>query len=125
MTPMWSIAGTLDVHPVAERGDLLAEVVAEAVATLDAETVARIGVTEIDSELADTAAFCERYGSPLEASANCVVVAGKRSGELRYAGALVLGTTRADVNGVLRRRLDVRKASFAPMADAVTLTGME
>jgi len=29
------------------------------------------------------------------------------------------------VNGVVRRHLDVRKASFAPMAEAVELTGME
>lgn len=124
MTVMWSVAGTLDVRPVAERGDLLVDAVATAIAMLDAETVARIGVAEIDPEWADTAAFCERYGSPLQASANCVVVAGKRSGELRYAGALVLATSRADVNGVLRKRLDVRKASFASMADAVALTGM-
>jgi len=84
-----------------------------------------LGVTEIDPDLADTAAFCEAYGSPLTASANCVVVAGKRAGEVRFAAALVLATTRADVNGVIKRRLDVRKASFAPMDEAVTLTGME
>jgi prolyl-tRNA editing enzyme YbaK/EbsC (Cys-tRNA(Pro) deacylase) len=38
---------------------------------------------------------------------------------------MILATTRADVNGVVRRHLDVRKASFAPMAEAVELTGME
>jgi prolyl-tRNA editing enzyme YbaK/EbsC (Cys-tRNA(Pro) deacylase) len=38
---------------------------------------------------------------------------------------VVLATTRADVNGVVRRHLDVRKASFAAMDDAVRLTGME
>jgi prolyl-tRNA editing enzyme YbaK/EbsC (Cys-tRNA(Pro) deacylase) len=38
---------------------------------------------------------------------------------------MVLATDRADVNGVVRRRLDARKASFAPMAQAVDLTGME
>ena len=37
----------------------------------------------------------------------------------------MLATTRADVNGLVRRRLDARKASFAPMDDAVALTGME
>jgi prolyl-tRNA editing enzyme YbaK/EbsC (Cys-tRNA(Pro) deacylase) len=61
----------------------------------------------------------------LDASANCVVVAGKREGEVRYTACMVLATTRADVNGVVRRHLDVRKASFAPMAEAVELTGME
>ena len=75
--------------------------------------------------LADTAAFCEAYDVALDASANCVVVAGKRGGEVRYAACVVLATTRADVNGVVRRWLDVRKASFAPMEDAVTRTGME
>ncbi|GAA1980534.1 YbaK/EbsC family protein [Amycolatopsis minnesotensis] len=119
----WTIAGTLTVEPAAQHTDLLAEPVAKALAALaDRDAV---GVAAIDAELADTAAFCEAYSSPLTASANCVVVAGKRSGEVRYAAALVLATTRADVNGVIKRRLDVRKASFAPMDEAVSLTGME
>lgn len=120
----WSLAaGTLDVSAALERIDLLADAVARAVRSL--EQPEHVGVAEIDPELADTAAFCEHYGSPLELSANCVVVAGKRAGEARYAACLVLATTRADVNGLVRRRLDVRKASFAGMADAVRLTGME
>ena len=61
----------------------------------------------------------------LDESANCVVVAAKRGGETRYAACMVLATTRADVNGVVRRHLDARKASFAPMDEAVGLTGME
>jgi prolyl-tRNA editing enzyme YbaK/EbsC (Cys-tRNA(Pro) deacylase) len=119
----WTIAGTLNVVPAPSRTDLLAEPVAKALAAFrDPDAV---GVAEIDAELADTAAFCEAYGSPLSASANCVVVAGKRAGEVRFAAALILATTRADVNGVIKRRLDVRKASFAPMDEAVQLTGME
>ncbi|MGW4401313.1 YbaK/EbsC family protein [Amycolatopsis nivea] len=119
----WTIAGSLTVIPAPTRTDLLAEPVAKALASMPAPD--ELGVTEIDPELADTAAFCEAYGSPLTASANCVVVAGKRAGEVRFAAALVLATTRADVNGVIKRRLDVRKASFAPMDEAVSLTGME
>ncbi|GAA0505525.1 hypothetical protein GCM10011581_32450 [Saccharopolyspora subtropica] len=115
-------AGTLQVTSALERLDLLADPVAAAVRELGDE---RVGATEIDPELADTAAFCEHYASPLELSANCVIVAGKRAGEVRYAACVVLATTRADVNGVVKRRLDVRKASFAPMDDAVRLTGME
>jgi prolyl-tRNA editing enzyme YbaK/EbsC (Cys-tRNA(Pro) deacylase) len=84
-----------------------------------------VSVAEIDPELADTAAFCESYGVPPEASANCVVVTGKRAGEVKYAACMVLATDRADVNGAVRRLLDVRKASFAPMSEAVELTGME
>jgi prolyl-tRNA editing enzyme YbaK/EbsC (Cys-tRNA(Pro) deacylase) len=122
----WSLAaGTLDVVPALQRPDLLAEPVSASLRALDADASARVGVAEIDPDLADTAAFCEKYGSPLELSANCVVVSGKRSGEVRYAACLVLATTRADVNGVVKRRLDVRKASFAAMDEAVSLTGME
>lgn len=111
--------------PVTERLDLVAPAVADAIGALPTGDVARIGVAAIDPALADTAEFCERYGAPMAWSANCVVVSGKREGEVRYAAALVLATTRADVNGVVRRRLDVRKASFAPMDEAVALTGME
>jgi prolyl-tRNA editing enzyme YbaK/EbsC (Cys-tRNA(Pro) deacylase) len=118
----WTIAGSLTVEPAADRPDLLGDPVAKALETLDGRE--QVGVAAIDPELADTAAFCAEYGSPLEASANCVVVAGKRSGEERFAACLVLATTRADVNGIVRRRLDVRKASFAPMDTAVELTGM-
>ena len=111
--------------PVGERLDLVAPAVAAALGSLPADDVARIGVAAIDPTLADTAEFCERYGAPMAWSANCVVVSGKREGEARYAAALVLATTRADVNGVVRRRLDVRKASFAPMDEAVARTEME
>jgi prolyl-tRNA editing enzyme YbaK/EbsC (Cys-tRNA(Pro) deacylase) len=84
-----------------------------------------IEVAEIDPALADTAVFCERYGVAPTESANCVVIAAKRGGETTYAACVVAATTRADVNGLVRRHLDARKASFAPV-DAVTeASGME
>lgn len=43
----------------------------------------------------------------------------------KLAACLVLATTRADVNGLIRRTLDARKASFAPMEIAVRESGME
>jgi prolyl-tRNA editing enzyme YbaK/EbsC (Cys-tRNA(Pro) deacylase) len=121
----WSVLGTLRAEPAVDRPDLLADPVAAALKALDPADAAGVGVAAIDPELADTAAFCAAYGSPLEASANCVVVAGRRGDAVRHAACLVLASTRADVNGLVRRRLDARKASFAPMADAVALTGME
>jgi prolyl-tRNA editing enzyme YbaK/EbsC (Cys-tRNA(Pro) deacylase) len=86
---------------------------------------AAVRMAQIDPELADTADFCRRYGVAMEDSANCVVIAGRRGAEIRYAACVILATTRADVNGIVRRRLDARKASFAPMQDAVALTRME
>ncbi|NLU78016.1 hypothetical protein HCA58_06320 [Micromonospora sp. HNM0581] len=120
--------GTLKTEPALTRTDLLAPPVAAALAQWPADSpvgVDEVFVAPIDAQLADTAEFCAAYAVGLDESANCVVVAGKREGVTRYAACLVLATTRADVNGVARRALDVRKASFAPMADAVELTGME
>ena len=116
--------GSLAAVPALGRPDLLAAPVVAALAALG-ESAAAVGVAEIDPEVADTAAFCERYGvSPAE-SANCVVISGRREGETRYAACVILATTRADVNNVARRELDVRKASFAAMDAAVAETGME
>ena len=82
-------------------------------------------VAAIDPDLADTAAFCAAYAVPLEISANCVVVAGRRGEVSTMAACLVLATDRADVNKTVRKHLDVRKISFAAMDDAVAQTGME
>jgi prolyl-tRNA editing enzyme YbaK/EbsC (Cys-tRNA(Pro) deacylase) len=89
------------------------------------ERAASLLVAPIDPDLADTAAFCERYGVLLDDSANCVLIAGRRGDTVSYAACVILATTRADVNGVVRRRLGAKKASFAPMDDAVALSGME
>lgn len=123
--PDWSALGTLQAVPALDRPELLADAVALALKSLDPADAALVGVAEIDPELADTAAFCAAYSAPVDGSANCVVVAGRRGEEIRYAACLVLASSRADVNGLVRRRLGARKASFAPMDDAVVLTGME
>ena len=118
--------GSLELVTALERPDLLAPPVSAALAELDRVLPAGVvEVAEIDPDLADTAEFCERYGIALAESANCVVVAGRRGGETRFAACVVLATTRADVNGVVRRQLDVRKASFAPVDVAVAETAME
>jgi prolyl-tRNA editing enzyme YbaK/EbsC (Cys-tRNA(Pro) deacylase) len=112
--------GNLTWEPADRHTELLAAPVALAIGTAPSARVA-----PIDAELADTAAFCAAYDVAMEHSANCVVVAGKRGGEVRYAAVLVLASRRADINGAVRRHLDVRKISFAPMDQAVSLTGME
>ena len=81
-------------------------------------------IVPCDPALADTAAFCEAYGYSPDNSANTIVVVGK--GEVpRPVACVVLATTRLDVNGLIRKRLEVRKASFASADETVELTGME
>jgi prolyl-tRNA editing enzyme YbaK/EbsC (Cys-tRNA(Pro) deacylase) len=121
--------GSLIAEPALNRPDLLAAPVSAALAAAagspDGWPADQVGVAEIDPAVADTAAFCERYGVAMTESANCVVVTGRRDSAVKMAACMVLATTRADVNGLVRRELDVRKASFAATETAVQLTGME
>lgn len=117
---MATARGNLTWTLATERLDLLAPPVAAAIGGIGGALV-----TPIDPDLADTAAFCDAYDVDPAASANCVIVAGRRGQVTRYAAVMVLATTRADINNVVRRHLDVRKISFAPHDDAVTRTGME
>ncbi|MFI5913941.1 YbaK/EbsC family protein [Dactylosporangium sp. NPDC051541] len=111
----------LELAPALSAPELLAAPVLAALSSIPGAD--RVQAAPIDPELADTAAFCAAYDVALEQSANCVIVIGKPSGV--YCACVVLATTRADVNGAVRRLLGTRKASFAPMDDAVNLTGME
>jgi prolyl-tRNA editing enzyme YbaK/EbsC (Cys-tRNA(Pro) deacylase) len=81
-------------------------------------------VVPCDPDLADTAAFCAAYGYAEEDSANAIVVVGK-SDPPRHVMCLVLADTRLDVNRVVRKRLGVRKCSFASAEETMALTGMQ
>ena len=75
-----------------------------------------------DPDLADTAAFCQHYGYALDDSANAILVAGK-SEERPVVCCVVLASTRLDVNGVVRKRLGSRKASFASPEETMERSG--
>lgn len=79
---------------------------------------------DCDPDLADTAEFCEAYGIPLENSANAILVASRKP-EGHNAVCVVLAHTRLDVNGTVRKKLGVRKVSFAPAELTRELTGQE
>lgn len=115
--------GSLTTLPVSGHPELLGPTVAAALAAWPHDD--EVGVVEIDPGLADTAAMTEAYDVSVTASANCVVVAGRRGGEERVAACVVRADTRADVNNLVKRSLDVRKASFLAMERAVEETGME
>ncbi|MFF9350360.1 YbaK/EbsC family protein [Streptomyces sp. NPDC014734] len=120
--------GSFDhAEPAAHRLDLLPPPVAEAVRAgwggFPAEQIVHV---DTDPAIADTAVFVEHHGTDLLGrSANCVVVVGRRGGDVTSAACLVLSRSRVDVNGTVRKHLGARKASFAPMDLAVGGTGME
>tara|TARA_Y100001936_G_scaffold243358_1_gene282083 strand:- start:549 stop:1052 length:504 start_codon:yes stop_codon:yes gene_type:complete len=77
----------------------------------------------IDPEYADTAEFCEKYGYPLENSGNTIIVASKR-GPKKYVACLVQANSRLDVNKVVTKLMDVKRASFASADETKEITGM-
>jgi prolyl-tRNA editing enzyme YbaK/EbsC (Cys-tRNA(Pro) deacylase) len=123
MTSTTPALGSGTTVPALERHDLLAGPVAAGLSGWAHAT--EVGIFEIDPTLADTAACSEAYRLPLTAGANCVVVSGRRAGEERVAACVVRADTRADVNTVVKRLLDVRKASFLDLGRAVAESGME
>jgi prolyl-tRNA editing enzyme YbaK/EbsC (Cys-tRNA(Pro) deacylase) len=115
--------GRLESLPALDHTDLLAPPV---VAALQAwPHTGEVAVVEIDPAVADTAAMSAAYDLGMDTGANCVVVGGKRDGVERVAACLVRADTRADVNNVVKRTLDVRKCSFLSMDRAVEESGME
>ncbi len=115
--------GILDFSLVKEHPELLAKVVLETLFNLAGAN--KVGVVEIDPDLSGTAAFCEHYQVGMNQAANCVVLEAKRADKSWFAACVILGNTRADVNGLAKKTLDARKVSFAPIEKAVVHTGME
>ena len=129
--PAKVFAAEIGWRPALERTDLLAEPVAAALRALevsspeDADLARQAQVVPIDPRYSDTDALNAHYDLDPEATGNRVLVAGKRTGEERIAACVVRATDFADVNHVVKKRIDVRKASFLPVERAVEMSGME
>lgn len=80
-------------------------------------------IMTIDPDFADTVRFCERYGIPLENSANTIIVAGKKEPKA-YCACVVKATTRLDVNHAVKKLMGVSRVSFATAEETQALTGM-
>src|SRR5260370_4334683 len=96
--------GKLDFESAVSLPELLAAPVAATLTSASWPYPAQaVGVAEIDPDLADTVAFCERYDVSLAEAANCVVIVGRREGETRFAACRGLAATRAEGDGAPRR----------------------
>jgi prolyl-tRNA editing enzyme YbaK/EbsC (Cys-tRNA(Pro) deacylase) len=99
------------------------EIEQRVLAALDATGVP-YEIVECDPDYADTFPFSERYGYPVEMSANTIVIASKREPK-QYVACVVLATRRVDANNAVKKRMGVSKVSFATADETVALTGMQ
>lgn len=140
---------SLEFSKAVEHPEMVAGVVVEALKKMEEAPLRpedfggarEVGVAEIDPTLSDTAAFCEKYQVGLGESANCVILKAKKKNpapnetgngggentteEIAYVACVILATTRADVNGLVRDVIGTKKISFAPMEEAVDGSKME
>ena len=77
----------------------------------------------IDPAFADTAAYCEKYGSSPDHAANTIIVASKKEPK-QYAACVVKATRRLDGNHTVRRLMNAARISFASAEETRELTGM-
>lgn len=91
------------------------------------DTIAGLGVdyeiVPCDPAFADTAEFCAAYGYSLDESANTILVVGKADPRV-YVACVVLADTRLDVNGRVKKKLGIRRVSFASADETIEVTGM-
>ena len=117
------VLGSLESLPALDHPDLLGPTVAAALA--DWPGASEVAVAEIDPELADTAACAAAYVAAAGLRRQLRGRGGRRDGQERVAACVVRADTRADVNNLVKRTLDVRKASFLSMDRAVEESSME
>lgn len=98
------------------------EIEQRVLAALDATGVP-YQIIECDPDYADTFPFSEKYGYPVEISANTIVIASKTEPK-EHVACIVLAHRRVDANNLVKRRMGVKKVSFAPAEETTALTGM-
>lgn len=98
------------------------EIERRVVSALDALAVP-YEILRIDPAFADTAAFCERYGSSPDHAGNTIIVASKKEPR-QYAACVVKATRRLDGNHTVRRLMGASRISFATAEETRAVTGM-
>ena len=82
-------------------------------------------VAEIDPAFMNGMQFCEQYEVDPSDGANCVIVEAVRGENKTYVAVVVPVGQKADLNGKVKKYLDVKRVSFANLDKVIEETGME
>ena len=115
--------GDLSFGVALENQHLIAKPVQKYLETLGSAD--EVLVAEIRPDFSDSLAFCEEYRISPEIGANCLIVEGVRGENKKYAACLVPINSRANINSIVRKQLDARRASMVSKVFAVSESGME
>ncbi len=84
-----------------------------------------IQVAEIDPVYAGGNDLCMHYGLPITAGANCVIINATRGSFSQVAVCIAPVNYRINFNGVVRKTLNARRVSLAPLDFILKQTEME
>lgn len=114
---------SLEFKPVIDNPELVAENVFELAKNI--ENGRDVLVARIDSRFMGGTELCEHYGVDPNEGANCVIVEATKGDASEFVAIVVPVGYRADLNGFVRKHLDARRVSLAPLDKILQLTGME
>ena len=117
----------LEFKPIQENINLVPKCIQNMVKKWNGITkISEIKVTEIDPKYMGGNDLCNKYGIKKNQGANCVVIEAIR-GEKRTLAACIVPVSckKIDFNGVVRKKLDARRVSLAPLKEVIEKTGME
>lgn len=116
----------LEFKPVVERPDLVPSTVLEVVTSWSVpQEKTDFLVAEIDPEFAGGIELCNKYNLNPMHGANCLVVMGSRAGNNTFASCLVPVGYRYDMSGVIRKAMNARQVSVAPLDFVLSESKME
>lgn len=117
----------LTFESIINRFDLVAPPVKKIAENWQGNTpVEDIWVTEIDPKYMGGIELCEHYGISQNEGANCVVVEAIRGENKTLVACLIpVNCKHADFNGVVRKHLNARRVSLAPLNEVIKKTNME
>ncbi|KTC83973.1 MULTISPECIES: YbaK/EbsC family protein [Legionella] len=117
---------SLTFEPAINQPNLVSKSVTSLLESWQSSTaVEDIQVAEIDTASAGGQEFCTRYGFPFTMGANCVVVEGVRNEQRTFAACVALVGAQINFNSVVRKFLNARKVSLAPLDTVLELSQME
>lgn len=110
----------LNFQPIKDHHELVSESIFKA-----AQNSPGVLIGRIDPQYMSGTALSDHYDINPEDGANCIVVRGKRGGIRITAAVLVPVGYRADLNGLVCKKLSIKKVSMAPLEDVIVESGME
>src|SRR6185369_528659 len=84
-----------------------------------------LSVAEIDPTFANVEELSKHYGIDIQQCINCIIIQAVYADTSDFVACLIPVGHKADFNGAIRKYLNAKRVSLAPLEDVLSKTGME